>query len=130
MRKVKPGRGAAAHSEEPEVASNVIAAEVENLRDSLGSQSEVAAILGVNRSSVTRWLYGKDSPDMENQEKITGIRYVVTRLSKTFKTETAIKWLHGTNAHLGNQRPIDLLRNGRLSEVIAAIEQTEAGSFA
>ena len=42
----------------------------------------------------------------------------------------AAKWLQGVNAFLGNQRPVDLLRCGRISEVMAAIEQTEAGSYA
>jgi hypothetical protein len=41
-----------------------------------------------------------------------------------------MSWLKGINAFLGNQRPIDLLRNGRVSEVIAAIEQTETGAYA
>ena len=53
-----------------------------------------------------------------------------TRLLRTYKPSTAVKWLHGFNAHLGNRRPISLLKQGRVSEVIAAIEQHEAGSYA
>jgi hypothetical protein len=34
------------------------------------------------------------------------------------------------NAHLADRRPIDLIRQGRLSEVIAAIEAEKAGAFA
>ena len=40
------------------------------------------------------------------------------------------KWLRGLNAHLGDRRPIDVIRQGRLSEVIAAIEAEKAGAFA
>jgi uncharacterized protein (DUF2384 family) len=38
--------------------------------------------------------------------------------------------LFGINGHLGDRRPIDLLRQGNLSEVIAAIEALKSGSFA
>jgi uncharacterized protein (DUF2384 family) len=49
-------------------------------------------------------------------------------LERTFDEQPARKWLQGNNAHLRNNRPIDLLRQGKVSEVIAAIEQLEAGS--
>lgn len=109
---------------------NLIPAEIERLKESFGNQSAVANVLGVDRASVTRWLHGKDSPDQENEERIAGVRYVMIRLSKIFKPQVAESWLKGINAHLGNQRPLDLLRNGRITEVISAIEQLETGSFA
>ena len=36
----------------------------------------------------------------------------------------------GINAHLGDRRPIDLLREGSLSLVIAAIEALKTGTYA
>jgi uncharacterized protein (DUF2384 family) len=51
-------------------------------------------------------------------------------LLQTFEVATARKWLTGLNAHLGNRRPIDLLAKNRVAEVVAAIEQAEAGSYA
>lgn len=63
------------------------------------------------------------------QEADVLIRYVLLRLSRTFKNQsTAQKWLRGINAHLRNNRPIDLLRQDKVSEVISAIEQLETGS--
>lgn len=107
-----------------------VSAEIDSLKASLGSQSNLAKLLGVDRSSVTRWLKQKDFPDPENEEKIIALRYVISRLTRIFKEEVAASWLQGINALLGNQRPIDLLRNGRVTEVMAAIEQTETGSYA
>jgi DNA-binding transcriptional regulator YiaG len=109
---------------------NPIPAEIESLRGTFGSQSVLAVILNVDRSSVTRWLHGEDAPDPKNEERITALRYVMARLQKIFRTEAAIAWLKGMNAHLAHQRPLDLLREGRVAEVISAIEQTEAGSYA
>jgi len=109
---------------------DAVKAEIGNLRILFGSQNRIAELLGVDRSSVTRWIKGQDLPDSENEEKIIAIRYVLSRLTRIFQEEVAMSWLKGINAFLGNQRPIDLLRNGRVSEVIAAIEQTETGAYA
>jgi hypothetical protein len=40
------------------------------------------------------------------------------------------KWLMGHNAHLSDRRPVDLLREGNLSGVIAAIEALKSGAYA
>jgi hypothetical protein len=36
----------------------------------------------------------------------------------------------GYNAHLEDRRPVDLLREGNLSDVIAAIESLRSGAYA
>jgi transcriptional regulator with XRE-family HTH domain len=100
-----------------------------HLSDLLGGQSEVARVLGVDRSRITRWLRD-EGPDPQNQASLAALDFVVTRLRQFLSTSTAREWLLGFNAHLGNQRPIDLIANNRISEVLAAIEQTELGSYA
>jgi hypothetical protein len=95
----------------------------------LGGQSEVARLLDVHRSQITRWLAG-DEPDPHNKAKLEALEFVLARLQYTFKPATARRWLTGLNAHLGNRRPIDLLTRNRVAEVIAAIEQDELGSYA
>lgn len=78
----------------------------------------------MDRSSVTRWLHRNDAPDADNEERITALRYVMTRLLKFFKEEAAIAWLEGRNAHLGDQRPLPvpltkLLGRGTLAAGVA-----------
>ena len=94
-----------------------------------GGQSEVARLLGVHRSQVSRWLAG-DEPDRRNKAKLEALEFVLARLLQTFAPVTARKWLTATNAHLGNRRPLDLLARNRLAEVVAAIEQADLGSYA
>jgi transcriptional regulator with XRE-family HTH domain len=102
---------------------------VRSLVDDFGGQAEVARALGVNRSRVTRWLRD-EAPDLANRRKLEAVEFVLNRLSQTLRRETAVSWLYGTNAHLGDRRPIDLLAAGRVSEVLAAIEAEETGAFA
>ena len=102
---------------------------VRSLVDDFGGQAEVARALGVNRSRVTRWLRD-ESPDPSNRRKLEAVEFALSRLSQTFGRETAVSWLYGLNAHIGDRRPIDLLAAGRVSEVLAAIEAEETGAFA
>lgn len=112
------------------VVVNPAKVELESLKDQFGKQSSIAHLLGVDRSSVNRWLQGDDVPDPENDTKIAALRYVMARLSEIYLPEVASNWLLGINAFLMDRRPIDMLRDGRVAEVVAAIEQTKAGSYA
>ena len=44
--------------------------------------------------------------------------------------EAARSWLFGLNPHLGDRRPIDLVRAGRAEELLRAIRAERAESFA
>lgn len=99
------------------------------LADALGGQSEVARILRVNRSRVTRWLKGEE-PDAANLARLHALEFVMSRLLQVFSPAAARKWLTGVNAHLGNRRPVDLIGANRIAEVIAAIEQADLDSYA
>ncbi|HUG44031.1 MAG TPA: hypothetical protein VMN76_07320 [Acidobacteriota bacterium] len=102
---------------------------VRYLADQFHSQSRLARLLNVDRSNVSRWLRDQD-PDPENRSRLETLEFVFSRLTHFLRAGTAEKWLLGVNAHLGNRRPIDLIREGRIAEVIAAIEQFELGSYA
>lgn len=104
-------------------------AKLQRLTREFGGQSEVARLLHVDRSRVSRWLRGEE-PDPMNGARLEALEYVLGRLLRTFKPATAVKFLLGINAHLGNRRPIDLLMQGRVADVVAAIEQDELGSYA
>jgi uncharacterized protein (DUF2384 family) len=77
-----------------------------------------------------RWREGRTSPDPENADRIIGLDTVVALLSSHLEPPSIEKWLNGFNAHLSDRRPVDLLREGSLSEVVAAVEALKSGSFA
>jgi uncharacterized protein (DUF2384 family) len=95
----------------------------------VGGQAKLARLLGVSPSRISRWLR-TDEPDLSNRRKVEGVEFVLTRLLDTHHRETALKWLQGFNAHLGDRRPIDLLGQGRVAEVLEAIEAEESGAYA
>jgi transcriptional regulator with XRE-family HTH domain len=100
-----------------------------SLVEDMGSQAQVARALDVDRSRVSRWL-ADEEPDRENLLKLEAVEFALSRLRSTYQRSTAMKWLFGFNAHLGNARPIDLLTRGRVSDVLRAIEADETGAYA
>lgn len=90
----------------------------------------VAELLGVDRSQPSRWKSGKSSPSPEVRDRILDLEYVLARLYEIFERDTAIKWLGGINAHLGNCRPLDVMRVRGVADVVRAIDAEAAGTFA
>ena len=103
---------------------------VSALVEDVGSRAKVAELLEVDRSRVTRWLDAGQEPDEANRRAIDAIEFALERLTSRYQLETALKWLAGSNPHLRGSRPIELLRDGRVAEVITAIEADETGSYA
>ena len=94
-----------------------------------GTQSRVAQVLQVDRSRVSRWLRGEE-PDEANRARLEGFEFVLARLSERFPRQTALRWLEGVNPHLNDRRPVDLLRSGRIAEVLEAVEAELAEAYA
>lgn len=105
-------------------------AELKYIEKTLGRQAEIARFLGVKPPAVSRWKKGKDQPSEINEERIVALRLVILKLRALFEDDVISEWLLGSNPLLNHNRPIDLIVNGRTTEVFGAIEQTRAGSFA
>lgn len=98
-------------------------------RSVFASDSAMADAFGVDRSNMSRWKRGAGI-SREHSDRIEGIETVVALLIEVLSPSTIPKWLRGINAHLDNRRPLDVLMAGRLSEVIAAVENERSGTFA
>ena len=104
-------------------------AEFAFLKHALGNKSVIAELFGLHRSTVGRW-GRKNGPDPGNSLKIAALRLILLKLQTHYRPATAEKWLLGINAYLHDQRPIDLVKQGRFLEVLSAIEQDEGLGYA
>ena len=105
------------------------ARKVEALRADFRSGAQLADLLGVSRSQITRWLRGAGI-DPLNAEKIDLLEFVWSNLLRLYDRDAALAWLFGVNPRLGDRRPIDLVRSGRTEELMRAIRAERSDSFA
>jgi hypothetical protein len=94
-----------------------------------GSQRRLAELLGVNAAQVTRWRRGEGIDDV-NAARVDLLDLVMAHLLRLYSTEAAERWLLGLNPSLRGRRPIDLIRRGQTRDVLDAIANEHAGSFA
>lgn len=105
-----------------------VAQKVEALRVDFRSAAQLADMLGVSRSQVTRWLRGAGI-DPLNAEKVDLLELVWSNLLRLYEREAALSWLFGINPTLGDRRPIDLIRTGRAEELMRAIRAERSDAF-
>jgi hypothetical protein len=99
------------------------------VRSAFPSDAAIAEFAGIDRSRVTRFKQGKNL-EPETSALLDAVGVTVTQLRGFLDDDLIPEWLRGVNAHLGHRTPLDVLRTGRLSEVIAAIEAEKSGAFA
>lgn len=99
------------------------------LSHDLGSQRQLAELLGVSPAQVTRWRRG-GGIDLANAERVDLLELAVGSLLRLYPPEAAEQWLLGINPHLGDRRPIDLVRAGRVQELLGALGAERAGGYA
>lgn len=93
------------------------------------SQRRLAELLEVSPAQVTRWRQGRGIDEL-NARRVDLLELVMSSLLRLYSPEVAELWLLGLNPHLADRRPIDLIRGGRSRELLDALAQERAGSFA
>ena len=102
---------------------------VRALSSDLGSQARLAEALDVNRSQLTRWLRGSGTDDA-TALRVDVLEMTLSALLRVYSPRVAMSWLYGVNPFLRDRRPIDLVRRGEAVELLDAIRQEQAGSYA
>jgi hypothetical protein len=97
-------------------------------RKAFTSDAALADAIGVHRSQVTRWSQGQ-SAQAGNAWLLRDLAAAVSRLADFYQSPTINRWLLGANPDLDGEQPLDLLRQGRLPEVLMAIQAQTSGAF-
>src|SRR5687768_12166980 len=90
-------------------------------RKGFATDSALAEAMGVNRSQVSRWAQGR-AAHAENAWLLRDLATTVSRLADYYNPGTIGRWLFSGNPDLGGEKPMVLLRQGRLPEVLMALE--------
>lgn len=101
----------------------------EVLIEQVGSLTEVAVLLGVDKSQPTRWRKGEAVPSPEKARLLTDLEHVFSRAALIFEPDVVRDWMTGPNAFLEGARPIDVLRTRGVTRVLDALDAAEQVAF-
>ncbi|WP_152569528.1 MULTISPECIES: hypothetical protein [Sphingomonas] len=91
---------------------------------------DVANLLGTRPETVSRWNQGKAYPHSGTEKELIELEYIVDQLSDFYEPREARLFLFSRQRLLNNQSPADLIKNGRIDEVVAFVCQLRDGVFA
>ena len=103
---------------------NVVAEKLELLRNRAAIRSvDVANMLGTTPETVSRWNSGRAYPRPGKKGLLVDLEYIVERLSEFYSDPmTARAWLYSRHKYFNGLRPADLIQEGRIEEVLEAIQ--------
>ena len=93
-------------------------------------KAAVGAMLGVDKSTITRWVNRERVVSPEMRVRIIELNDVVVRMHQVFNADLASRWLVGHEPLLGGARPIDVLAMRGAAPIIDALDAISAGGFA
>jgi len=104
---------------------------VDETQKNLGlNDGELAKLLGVDRRTILRYRKEATAPSGEVRQRIQALRDLFYLLDQVFRTdEDAKDWLYSPVLSLRARRPIDLLRAGKLDEVVSELAGLDSGVF-
>ncbi|MCZ4516916.1 DUF2384 domain-containing protein [Rhodococcus ruber] len=82
------------------------------------TQAELGKVVGAATRSVQNWANGQNSPRGKSVVRLLDLHTIVQILSDSYTDEGIDIWLHARNRNLDMQRPIDLLIDGQIDEVL------------
>ena len=91
------------------------------LADAFGNPG-LAKLIGVSASTPGRWISGRHRPRPQSMAQLIALDRTFTRASLIWRPPAVQEWLQGKNSNLAGARPVDALRYGRTSAVLAALD--------
>jgi hypothetical protein len=87
----------------------------------------LATLIGVSASTPGRWIRGRHRPRPQSMVQLIALDRTLTRAGLIWAPPAVHEWLQGNNSHLAGARPVDALRYGRTSAVLAALDTEKWG---
>jgi len=92
--------------------------------------ADIAAALQVDRRTIQRYSSGASYPTRRVRNSIADLRELAILLDEIFLDDAdALRWLNQTVPALKGRRPIDLIKRGKLGEVLTALTTYHTGAF-
>jgi uncharacterized protein (DUF2384 family) len=84
---------------------------------------EVANLLGTRPETVSRWNQGRAYPHANTEKTLLELEYVIDQLSDFYEPNEARQWIFAPQKLLDGVSPAELIRAGRIDEVMRLVSQ-------
>ncbi len=104
--------------------TGAVARKLESLRIKGAMKSiEVANLLGTRPETVSRWNQGRAYPHAGTEKTLLELEYIVDQLSDLYEPNEARQWIFSPQKLLSGNAPAELIRTGRIDEVMRLVGQ-------
>jgi len=100
---------------------------VDNVTPRVITQGEFAAAVGTSERTIHNWTQGHTKPRGQAATRVLDVVHLVSELREVYTDEGIQIWLKSRNRNLGLQRPIDLLSQGRIDDVLDEVHRVVGG---
>lgn len=103
---------------------------LDNIRERSGIKSrEIAQLLSTTPQTVSRWDAGQATPHPKKLDRLLALDWLTEQLAQVYSADEARLWLFSRNPELAGQRPVDLIAEDRVNEVLAVIDVLQSGAY-
>lgn len=93
------------------------------------NNAEIASALSVDRRTILRYRNRDSVPSASTRTKFIKLEEMIYLLKEVFVSDDArLEWLHSSVPLLRGRRPIDLIREGELDEVLSVLSGLLSGA--
>ena len=104
--------------------TTAVARKLESLRTKGAMRNiEVANLLGTRPETVSRWNQGRAYPHANTEKTLLELEYIVDQLADFYSPTEARQWIFAPQKLLDGVSPAELIRNGRIDEVMRLVSK-------
>ena len=106
------------------MSTNAIARRLEAIQTKGAMRSsDVANVLNVRPETVSRWNKGKALPHAATEKQLLELEFVIDKLTDIYEPHDARLWLFSRQRLMNDQIPAEMIQQGRVDAVLAAVNQ-------
>lgn len=98
-------------------------------RRAFSSDVQMAEALGLDRTRLIAWKKGSSAPRQEHLQYLANVATTVDALERFLHPSVVGSWLISPQFELEDRTPVEVLREGRLTEVLLSVNATEHGAY-
>ena len=107
-----------------------IARKLDSIRESGGIRDrEIAQLLETTPETVSRWRIGRSTPQLKSLDRLLRLEWLAGQLARVYPPADARVWLFSPHSDLDGERPVDLIVEDRMDEVLAIIDRLRSAAY-